>query len=326
MNVQIRNAAAARAAKFGEKDAAVFLDVRNAPLGVARRKPLPASFRSSLVEVDGKKFNKLEGYASTVDEPYEMYDWAGPYMEIVDRGAFDVTLGESPDVSFLVNHGGLTMARTGSNTLTLDVDDSGLRQVALVNPKRSDVKDLVIAIEDKSITEMSFAFMIVRGKWSPDYTEYRIMQVDLNRGDVSAVNYGANPYTSIEARSVEFLRDLTKLPAGAMREAHHRLGVALGHDGDEFGDRLSQGALARAVAVEGGLKDTVSKTSTTEAAEVRLGKGRSLDEVRGLTYGEGSAFLGDLDKVASELHRNGGTDAGRSTQLIRAQLRASRGE
>jgi hypothetical protein len=35
----------------------------------------------------------------------------------------------------------------------------------------------------------------MRGTWSPDYTAYRIEQVDIDRGDVSVVNYGANPAT-----------------------------------------------------------------------------------------------------------------------------------
>jgi phage head maturation protease len=51
------------------------------------------------------------------------------------------------------------------------------------------------------IDEMSFMFRIVRGQWSPDYMEYRIDEVDIDRGDVSIVGYGANPATSAELRS-----------------------------------------------------------------------------------------------------------------------------
>ena len=47
------------------------------------------------------------------------------------------------------------------------------------------------------IDEMSFMFRITAGHWSPDYTEFRINAVDINRGDVSAVNFGANPTTSV---------------------------------------------------------------------------------------------------------------------------------
>jgi hypothetical protein len=32
---------------------------------------------------------------------------------------------------------------------------------------------------------MSFAFRIKEGRWSPDYSEYRINEYDIDRGDVS---------------------------------------------------------------------------------------------------------------------------------------------
>jgi hypothetical protein len=50
------------------------------------------------------------------------------------------------------------------------------------------------------IDEMSFAFRIEAGVWSPDYTEYRIDKVDIHRGDVAIVGYGANPFTDGSVR------------------------------------------------------------------------------------------------------------------------------
>jgi len=126
-------------------------------------------------------------------------------------------------VAFLVNHRGVTMARTTAKTLELEADGLGLHARAFVNPKRTDVRDLVVAVDDKHITEMSFAFLIEDGGWNEDWTEYRIKQVNLDRGDVSAVNYGANPYTSIGARANEVLADLDRLPLGAQRAALQRL-------------------------------------------------------------------------------------------------------
>jgi len=165
-----------------------------------------------------------------VERGYEMWDMWGPYTEIVSKGAFDKTLASGPDVAFLVNHRGLTMARTVAKEgleprLELDADDNGLHVVAYLNPKRQDVKDLKLAIDDGDISEMSFAFMIPTGggRWSSDYTEFRIDETDIDRGDVSAVNYGANPYTSIAARSREILDALEKLPEGAKHAALQRL-------------------------------------------------------------------------------------------------------
>ncbi|GAB6857335.1 HK97 family phage prohead protease [Microbacterium xylanilyticum] len=187
------------------------------PSAPARERWQGGQIRSQLVERDGKAFRLLEGYASTVEEPYEMYDMFGPYTEVIDARAFDRTLGAGADVSFLVNHRGLTMARTTNGTLELSVDEHGLLSRSYLNPERSDVKDLTAAIDDGVITEMSFAFQIVRGQWSPDYEEYRILEVDLNRGDVSAVNYGANPNTSIAARAQAALSAVDDLPMPVLR-------------------------------------------------------------------------------------------------------------
>lgn len=179
--------------------------------------------RAKTVERDGRSFYELDGYASVTETGYDMFDMFGPYTEVIDRGAFDATLRDDPDVSFLVNHRGLTMARTKNQTLTLSADEVGLHSLAFLNPTRSDVTDLVSAIDDGLVTEMSFAFRIVDGQWSPDWTEYRIKEVDLNRGDVSAVNYGANPSTSIMARQSELLSQIEHLQGAALDAAYERL-------------------------------------------------------------------------------------------------------
>jgi HK97 family phage prohead protease len=190
---------------------------------MARRVPFTAELRAEKVEREGRSFYQTEGYASTTERAYEMWDMFGPYEEIMSRGAFDETLQRKPDVAFLLNHGGMTMARTQNGTLDLATDALGLRSTAWLNPERSDVRDLISAINDGLITEMSFAFMIDRAGWNDDFTEFRIDSVNLDRGDVSAVNYGANPYTSIAARSREVMHDLTHLPEGAQRAALARL-------------------------------------------------------------------------------------------------------
>ena len=64
----------------------------------------------------------------------------GPYEEIVAREAFTDTLAAEPDVAFLVNHKGVTMARTTNGSLELAMVSDGLGMDAWVNPKRTDVK------------------------------------------------------------------------------------------------------------------------------------------------------------------------------------------
>lgn len=140
------------------------------------------------------------GLACRTEVGYEMYDMFGAYTEIVSLGAFDQTLAQNPLVEFTLNHarnGGAPMAHTRNGTLALavvkDGAETGLTYDALVDPTRGDVADAVKALDRGDLAEASFKFRIVRGQWSPDYTEYRIDEVDLHRGDVSAVNFGANP-------------------------------------------------------------------------------------------------------------------------------------
>jgi HK97 family phage prohead protease len=161
------------------------------------------------LEVRAKKgtpsVSTIEGYASVTEAPFEMWDWLGPYTEVVRTGAFAKTLGENPQVQLLLNHAGLAMAYTKAGTLRLSEDTTGLRMEADVTTTRSDVGDMLAALEDGSVDEMSFAFRVTRQVWSPDFDQRDILEVDLHRGDVSVVNFGANPATSVGAmRAADF--------------------------------------------------------------------------------------------------------------------------
>lgn len=156
----------------------------------------PAQFEVRSVAGSPSKV-ELRGYASVFEAPYEMYDMFGSYQEVVRAGAFTKTLSEGPDVAYLANHEGLTLARTASGSLTLEQDSTGLLTIAQVNTQRTDARDLVTAVEDKDVDQMSFAFRMRRQQWSPDYDQRDLLELDLNRGDVSAVNFGASPTTNV---------------------------------------------------------------------------------------------------------------------------------
>jgi hypothetical protein len=149
---------------------------------------------------DGEDSNLLtfDGYASVTETPYTMYDFFGPYTEVVSAGAFDDTLNRADlDVPLVIAHDQTRrIARTTNGTLTLGVDDTGLRVQATLDARDHDVAYIAPKLEAELIDEMSFAFRIDAGHWSPDYEEYRIDKVDLHRGDVAIVGWGANPHTS----------------------------------------------------------------------------------------------------------------------------------
>lgn len=143
------------------------------------------------------------GLASAYERAYDMYDMWGPYTEIVSAGAAAVSLARADlDVPLVLQHDTLRrIARTTNGTLTLTETDDGLEVDAPnLDLEDADVAYIVPKLRAGLIDEMSFAFSIVRGQWSPDYTEYRIEEFDLHRGDVAIVGYGANPYTVSQVR------------------------------------------------------------------------------------------------------------------------------
>lgn len=126
---------------------------------------------------------------------YEMEDAYGPWVESTVRGFATKTIREGCDTAFLVNHSGVTMARTKAGSLDLEERLDGGHYEGRLNPTRPDVQIIRAAVQDGAVDESSFAFRVVRQRWSDDYSRRWIQEIDMNKGDVSPVNYGANPHT-----------------------------------------------------------------------------------------------------------------------------------
>jgi phage head maturation protease len=88
------------------------------------------------------------------------------------------------------------MARTKSGTLQLSADSTGLYCEATMNMSRPDVQIVRAAVEDGDLDEMSFAFRATKQEWDKAYTQREIQEVNMHQGDVSVVNFGANPHTA----------------------------------------------------------------------------------------------------------------------------------
>jgi HK97 family phage prohead protease len=143
----------------------------------------------------------LEGYAATFT-PYDVYGGPdrGGWVETLALTAFDVTLGERPDVQLLVNHEGLPLARTIAGTMDLSRDSHGLKVLARLDRSDPDVQSLAPKLKPQrngrsNMDEMSFAFRVKDQLWDDNYTNRTITEVSLHKGDVSVVNYGMNPGT-----------------------------------------------------------------------------------------------------------------------------------
>jgi len=141
----------------------------------------------------------FEGMASVTNSPYSMWDFFGEYDEEVSSGAFAKTLKrDGLDVPLVLEHDSLRrIARTTNGSLKLTETDSGLHVLAEnLDPEDMDVQYIAPKLRSGLIDEMSFKFRIDSGEWSPDWDLFRIKEVDLHRGDVAIVSYGANPATA----------------------------------------------------------------------------------------------------------------------------------
>ncbi|MGH7239301.1 MAG: HK97 family phage prohead protease, partial [Candidatus Saccharimonadales bacterium] len=121
-----------------------------APGGMLRCIPFPGQMRGKFRKMGGRNVYEVEGYATVYNRGYEMWDKAGTYTEVMAGRAFDLSLAQQPDVAFLVNHKGVTMARTRSGSgknpsLLLSSDSTGMGIHAFLNADRQDVKDLALA-------------------------------------------------------------------------------------------------------------------------------------------------------------------------------------
>lgn len=178
------------------------LSARANALGVREIRNMPFQGVELREKADAAGTLGFTGYACVTEQAYEMQDWAGSYEEVVRAGAFTKTLAEGADVAFLVNHEGMTMARTKSGTLRLSEDDKGLHVDADLDAASPMGMSIRSAMERGDMDEMSFAFRVTRQQWSPDFDQRDILEVNIHKGDVSLVNYGANPYTSAAMRAL----------------------------------------------------------------------------------------------------------------------------
>ena len=149
----------------------------------------------------------VEGYATTFNEPYELWRDGPDYVfkEQVDARAFDET--DMSDVIMQYDHEGRVFARTGNGTLELDVDNHGLHIRADLGGTEIG-RQLYEEIRGGYTDKMSFGFtvdederLIQEDKESGTVTILRTIKRIGKLYDVSAVSLPANNATEISARS-----------------------------------------------------------------------------------------------------------------------------
>ena len=154
----------------------------------------------------GQREMIVEGYASTFNEPYTLYeDKDFRFQEVVDQNAFVNT--DMSDVIMQYNHEGRVFARTSNNTLSITPDEQGLFISANLGGTEAG-RNLYEEIRGGYTNKMSFGFT-VDGDEEVRTTEpdgfiaitRRITSVQ-KLYDVSAVSIPANDATSISVRTL----------------------------------------------------------------------------------------------------------------------------
>lgn len=149
---------------------------------------------------------RVSGYASTFNQPYELWSYDGyTLIEQVDPHAFDNT--DMRDVIMQYDHAGRVFARVSNDTLKLGIDDHGLHVEARLGGTEIG-RQLYEEIEGGYTTKMSFGFIVAEDKREVTenheentVTVLRTITKISRLFDVSAVSLPANDATAISARS-----------------------------------------------------------------------------------------------------------------------------
>lgn len=140
----------------------------------------------------------IEGYATTFDEPYLLYEYDGVKVyEKVDRNA--LVGADLTDVIMQYDHAGKVLARTSNKTLGLEINDKGIFAYADLS-KSTSAKDLHEEISNELVTKMSWGFTVLEDSYDNETRTRTILKIK-KVYDVSAVSLPANEGTSISARS-----------------------------------------------------------------------------------------------------------------------------
>jgi HK97 family phage prohead protease len=156
----------------------------------------PFQIQSNEKRIDSDFY--VEGYATTFDKPYLLYEYDGiKYYEVIDRNALDGA--DMSDVIFQLNHEGKVYARQSNKSLILQPDNHGLFVCADLG-KTASARGIFEEIQSELITKMSWAFTVAEESYNTETRTRTILKIK-KIYDVSAVSIPANQDTEINARS-----------------------------------------------------------------------------------------------------------------------------
>lgn len=167
-------------------------------------------FEDSKVEYrgdEGQQKPYIVGYASVFNS---LSEDLGGFRELIHKDSFNDVLQD--DVRALFNHdSNLILGRTKAGTLTLEIDERGLKYELQV-PDTTAGRDLLVSIERGDVSQSSFGFRVDEdqfdedgdGKWVRTITKVQRLF------DVSPVVYPAYPSATVARRSLDAIIEQRK--------------------------------------------------------------------------------------------------------------------
>lgn len=162
-------------------------------------------YRSMVLEIRESEEQIVEGYATTFNEPYHLYniDENIEVQEQVLSSAFEEC--DMSDVIFQYDHEGRVFARLSNGTMSLDVDDHGLKVTANLGGTTIG-RNLYEEIKGGYTDKMSFGFIVGDSDLEEIPSENKTVYLRTIKSisklfDVSAVSIPANNLTEISARN-----------------------------------------------------------------------------------------------------------------------------
>ncbi|MDF2803064.1 MAG: phage prohead protease family protein [Anaerocolumna sp.] len=158
-------------------------------------------------QVQDTNTTEIDGYIAKFDSPTELFQG---FYEKIDRGAFDNTLKDGHNIFLLYHHQwDKPLASTQTGTLTLSVDNVGLRFNATINDNLSYGKDAIELIKQRLISGCSFGFTCVRESneynANDDSILRTLLEVELYEGSILCIPQYED--TTVFARAKEIVNE-----------------------------------------------------------------------------------------------------------------------
>lgn len=150
---------------------------------------------------------EIDGYIAKFDSPTQLFEG---FYEKIDRGAFENTLKDGHNIFLLYHHQwDKPLASTQTGTLSLSIDNIGLRFNAKINDNLSYGKDAIELIRQGLISGCSFGFSSIRESNEYNSTDDSItrtlLEVKLYEGSILCIPQYED--TTVFSRAKEIVKE-----------------------------------------------------------------------------------------------------------------------